>query len=180
MENIVGTMNFLEAAGSVVLGLVIIVTLLTRMVTGAWFPASINGFVQRHALYFIAGWTTASVVLSFWYSDVVGYVPCPLCWLARTMMFPLAVISIIAAWRRDNTVWPYMIGLSVVGMLITGYHHLYQVGIVAGTACQVLEGAGDCAKRYVFEFGFVTVPFMAFVLFAATALLAWIARDRQA
>jgi disulfide bond formation protein DsbB len=178
MEGYVATINYLLAAGTVLLGLLVCITLLTRVTTGVWFPPSVDAYVRKVVLYIIAAWGVFAVIMSFWYSDVVGFTPCPLCWLARTMMFPLAVVGIVAAWRNDRNAWPYMVALSSVGMLITGYHHLYQMGIVSGTACKALEGAGDCAQRFVFEFGFVTLPLMGFVMFSAIALLAWIGRTK--
>jgi disulfide bond formation protein DsbB len=178
MEGYVATITYLLAVGTVLLGLLILITLLTRLSTGAWFPPSVDGWVKKLSLHIIAGWTVLSVVLAFWYSEVVGFEPCPLCWLARTMMFPLAVIGVVAAWRNDRNAWPYLISLSAVGMLITGYHHLYQMNWISGAVCNALEGGGDCAKRYVFEFDFVTLPLMGFVLFMATALLAWIGRAK--
>jgi disulfide bond formation protein DsbB len=94
------------------------------------------------------------------------------------MMFPLAVIGVVAAWRKDQNAWPYLMSVAIVGMLITGYHHLYQMGTISGALCNAIEGGGDCLKRYVFEFGFVTMPLMGFALFAAIALLAWFTRKQ--
>lgn len=178
MEGYVATTNYLLAVGTVFLGLLVLITLLTRLTTGAWFPPSVDTYIRNSILRIIAAGGVFAVVMSFWYSEVVGFTPCPLCWLARTMMFPLAVIGVVAAWRNDRNAWPYMVSVSLVGMLITGYHHLYQMNIISGTACKALEGAGDCAKRLVFEFGFVTLPLMGFVLFVAIALLAWIGRAK--
>ena len=178
MEGYVATVTYLLAVGTVLLGLTMGITLLTRLVTGAWFPLSIRNMAHQGALGAAAGFAAIATVLSFWYSEVVGFEPCPLCWLARTMLFPLAVVTVVAAWRDDRSAWYYVVPLSLFGMLITGYHHLYQMGFVSGAACAALAGAGDCAVRYIFEFGFVTMPLMGFVLFAAIALLSWIGRTR--
>ena len=179
MEGYAATLTYLFAAGTVLLGLLMVVVCLTRVATGAWLPPSVDTLVRRMALPLIAMFGVFAVVASFWYSEVVGFEPCPLCWMARTMMFPLAVVGVVAAWRKDALAWPYLIALSVVGMLITGYHHLYQMGTISGTLCKAIEGGGDCLKRYVFEFGFVTLPLMGFVLFAAIALLAWLSRPKD-
>lgn len=35
--------------------------------------------------------------MSLWYSEVVGLPVRPLCWFARTMMYPLAVVLVVAS-----------------------------------------------------------------------------------
>lgn len=176
MEGYVATLTYLFAVGTVLLGLLVLMSVVTRLSTGVWLPASVEGTVRAWALRITAGFTVFGTLLSLFYSEVVGFTPCVLCWFARTMLFPLSVITLIAAWRNDTSVRPYVIVLSLVGMLITGYHHLYQMGFTSGTLCNALTGGGGCDKLYVLEFGFVTMPLMGFTLFAATALLAWLAR----
>lgn len=176
MEGYVATLTYLFAVGTVLLGLLVCSVVVTRLTMGVWLPASVDGVVRAWALHAVALLSTFGTILSLFYSEVVGFTPCVLCWLARTMLFPLSVITLIAAWRNDVTVRPYVLALSLVGMLITGYHHLYQMGFTSGALCNALEGGGGCDKLYVLEFGFVTMPFMGLTLFAATALLAWLMR----
>lgn len=170
------TLTYLFAVSTVLLGLIVFVTMLSRLSLGKWLPEQFAEHPRRYGLWVAAFLGLASVVSSLWYSEVVGFPPCPLCWFARTMLYPLAAILVVAAWRKDTAVWPYVLTLSSIGALITGYHHLYQVGFVKGTLCNVLAAGGDCAKRYVFEFGFVTLPLMGFVMFVTTALVVWLAR----
>lgn len=176
MEGYAASLTYLFAVGTVLGGVLMCVTVLTRLVTGVWLPASVDARVRSWSLWLVSAIALFAVIASLWYSDVLGFAPCPLCWFARTMMYPLAVIAPIAAWRKDQSAWAYILALSVTGMAITGYHHLYQMGIVSGTLCNAFEGGVSCAKRYVFEFGFVTMPLMAFISFAATALLGWLSR----
>jgi disulfide bond formation protein DsbB len=89
------------------------------------------------------------------------------------MMIPSAVLALVAYVRKDVHVWVYIFSLACIGMGITLYHHLYQIGVVAGTICTALVDGGDCAKRYVYEFDFVTLPWMGFTIFSVLAFLAW-------
>ena len=176
MEGYTATLTYLFAVGTVFLIVLLGLMVLGRLVTGRWLPVSIDTFVRGVALRIVAVLGVFGVVVSLWYSEVVGLAPCPLCWFARAMMFPIAVIALVAVWRRDAGVMPYTLALSLVGMTITGYHHLYQMGMISGTLCSALEGGGDCLKRYVFEFDMVTMPLMGFALFALVAILSWLGR----
>lgn len=178
MESFAPTLTYLFAVGTILLLLVVFVALMTRVATGRFVPPSVESIVQRFGLHVAAVFSVFGSLMSLYYSEVVGYAPCALCWLGRTMMYPLAVILVVALVRRERDVWPYGVALSVGGMLITGYHHLYQIGVVQGTLCNALKDGGDCARRYVYEFDMVTMPLMGFSLFAFVGLLLWVTRPR--
>ncbi len=112
----------------------------------------------------------AGIVLSLIYSELYGIVPCGLCWLARVFLYPQAVLFGIALWKKDAGVWLYSLGLSVLGAVITLYHHYLQIG---GTSVLPCPAAGnvDCAKRFIFEFGYVTFPLVAFSGFVLLIIL---------
>lgn len=168
------TLTYLFSLGIVALQAGVLGIVLYRLIYKEWVPKESRAVVQRFGLALAAALPVAALFLSLWYSDVVGIPVCPLCWFARTLMYPLAIILPIAAWRRDLGIVPYALTLSAVGAVITGYHHLYQMGLAPTGACDLLAGGGDCATRYVFEFGYVTMPLMGFTLFVVIGLILWI------
>jgi disulfide bond formation protein DsbB len=168
------TLTTFFAVVMIVLSGALVGVLIYRGLSGKWLPDVLVPMFDRYGLLLAAVLPVLAVPLSLWYSEVVGFTPCPLCWFGRTMMYPLAIILAIAAWRKDKRVYVYAFPLAMLGFLITGYQHLLQVGVVSGGLCDAL--GGDCAKRYVFEFGFVTLPYFGAVVFGVTALLLWIVR----
>ena len=46
---------------------------------------------------------------SLYYSMVAEFVPCELCWAQRICLYPLAIILLVAALRRDRKVWTYVV-----------------------------------------------------------------------
>ncbi len=166
----------LFAVGSIALLILIGGVLLYRFMFGVWIPEQWKLHVRAYGLRYASVLPVFSFFLSLWYSDVLGFAPCALCWFARTAMYPLALILLIAVWRKDNEVWVYALPLASIGVLVTGYNHLLQMGIVSLGVCGISQGV-SCATRYVFEFGFVTLPLFGFVAFLATALILWIIRD---
>jgi disulfide bond formation protein DsbB len=56
------------------------------------------------ALPLAAAVTTTCALGSLYFSEIVNYKPCIMCWFQRTMMYPLAVILIVAALTKDKKV----------------------------------------------------------------------------
>ena len=125
---------------------------------------------ERHPLAW--AWAVAAVATagSLYLSDVVGLVPCLLCWYQRIAMYPLVLVLGVGWWRGDAGAWRYALPLSTVGLAISVYHRALQ----ARPALEVVQcGTGPpCTGRYLNIFGFVTIPTMAGAAFLlVTALL---------
>jgi len=106
-------------------------------------------------------WIVAVVATagSLIYSEVVHFVPCRLCWFQRIAMYPLSIILLVGAIRREALVKYYALPLSVVGAVISIWHYLIQAfpSLESGS-CDL---ANPCSARYVEVFGFISIPFMA-------------------
>jgi len=103
--------------------------------------------------------------LTLFYSQVLGYEPCDLCWYQRIFLYPLVFMFAYAWFKKDRGVLPYALILSIVGFIIAFYHHLLQMGYDVMKPCSSAPFAVDCSTPSFIEFGFVTFPFMAIVLF---------------
>lgn len=108
---------------------------------------------------------------SLFYSEIVHYEPCKLCWFQRIFMYPQILLLGLALWKRDNRIFDYILWLSLIGMLIAGYHYLLQLGIVSGGFCGTVGYSVSCAQRFVMEYGYITIPMMAFTAFTLNFLL---------
>jgi disulfide bond formation protein DsbB len=98
------------------------------------------------------------------------------------MMYPLVLITLVGILTRDERLPNYVLPLSVVGLGLSTYHYLLQLGIIEHTGlCAV---GVPCNARYVNYFGFVTIPFMAgtaFAIITASMILArWAAAGAEA
>ncbi len=115
---------------------------------------------------------------SLWFSEVGDFVPCQLCWYQRIAMYPLVVVLGAATWRGDPDPRWRVLPFSVVGLLVSAYHYQLQLFPDQGSSCDV---TAPCTQRWVEEFGFVSIPFMALCGFAAvtTLVLAAGAADRD-
>lgn len=124
-----------------------------------------------YALPFAAAVAAAASLGSLYLSEVKGFVPCLLCWVQRGFMYPLAVL-LAAASVRPMKKWPAPVSLllSAAGALTALYHYGEQRGWVGGSD-QFCDAAAPCTFIWVEQFGFMTIPFMAFTGFLAVALL---------
>jgi disulfide bond formation protein DsbB len=117
---------------------------------------------------------------SLYFSELAKYVPCHLCWYQRIAMYPMAVILLVGAWRRDaRAAVQYAFVFPIVGALISIYHiYLEENPSAQPAGCKV--GGTPCATKWIDKFGYITIPMLALTAFAAILtllLLAWSRRD---
>jgi len=108
----------------------------------------------------VAGAATAGSLI---YSEYYLFEPCRLCWYQRIAMYPLVITLAIGWLGRDRAVVRYAVPPAVLGAGISIWH-LANQWILTGASCDV---GPSCAVRYVTEFGFITIPFMALSGFVA-------------
>ncbi|MBI4086727.1 disulfide bond formation protein B [Candidatus Kaiserbacteria bacterium] len=134
-------------------------------------------YLRRFGLWLVAATGAVSAILSLVYSEVYGFIPCGLCWVERGLLYSLTILSVTALWRyhkgaRDTAIADYGLVLAVIGALVSFYHHYGQM-TGGGLICPSSGLGADCARRLVFEFGYITLPLMsfsAFVFFIAVFL----------
>ncbi len=123
--------------------------------------------------------TASGTALSLFYSEVLGFAPCGLCWFQRIFLYPQVLLFVLAIWKKDRGVALYSIALSIAGGIVALYQHYLQMGGTSVVPCPVVATqASDCAQRFLFEFGYMTFPFMTFTLFAFLIVVMLFVRDR--
>jgi disulfide bond formation protein DsbB len=146
------------AMGAVVVNVATVV-----LVVDLFRPVAAVDAVRRHALSLAAAMAVLATAGSLYYSEVAGYPPCVLCWYQRIAMYPLVIVLGVAAWRRDRAVWRTGLPIVAIGAAISTYHVLIErVPSLATESCQVDV---PCTVRWVWELGFVSIPFMALTAF---------------
>lgn len=147
----------------------------TAMVVAAAVPAG-RRFLAPAALwlaFLVAAYATAG---SLYFSEVAHYKPCLLCWYQRIGMYPLSIVLLAGALRRDADVRFYAIPIAAVALPISIYHYLIErVPSLDTGAC---DPTSPCSLVWFEEFGFVTLPLMAAVGFVTVIALTLIARPR--
>ena len=110
-------------------------------------------------------WLVALVTTlgSLYFSEVAHFTPCKLCWIQRIAIYPLSVTLLVAALRRDRNVAWYVVPVAAIGAGFAVYHtQLQAYPSQHSSFCTTTE---PCTVRYVWELGFVSLPFMALSAF---------------
>lgn len=125
-------------------------------------------FIAKNGMFFAFIASLAATAGSLYYSQIVGFTPCELCWFQRIFMYPLVILLGLALIRRDYSIIDYALSISIIGFLTSLYHnYIYYYNGGLNALCQLAGiNAVSCAKRYIFEFGYITIPLMALTAFA--------------
>jgi disulfide bond formation protein DsbB len=118
------------------------------------------GASSRH-IALLAAWIATSGSLFF--SEVLGWRPCVLCWYQRILMYPLAVLLAIGIIRRDRALSAYVLPFSIAGIGVSLYHYLLiKTDWLSPPACALDV---PCNVDYLNIFGFINIPFLALTAF---------------
>ena len=105
---------------------------------------------------------------SLFFSEIMNFIPCSLCWYQRIFMYPLVIIFLIALLYPDDKVFKYAFTLGFIGWLISVYHNLLMFKIIPEKLSPCVQGI-PCSVDYLNWLGFITIPLLSF--FAYTIIL---------
>ena len=110
---------------------------------------------------YLAGFVVALVATSgsLYYSEVLGFPPCRLCWYQRVLMYPQMALFAVGAWREGRDLLYASLPLTVLGVGVAAFHSYYQVALSG--SCGVIS----CATVYVRLFGVFSIPNQSLVAF---------------
>ncbi|MEQ1787989.1 MAG: disulfide bond formation protein B [Acidimicrobiales bacterium] len=155
--------------------LLLVVVLVVRVAAPAQL-ARLRGAVAGAGPALGGGVAVLATAGSLWFSEVAHFPPCELCWYQRIAMYPLAVILVMAAVRRDAGIRPYGIALAGIGLAVSAWHNFIETFPERGAgAC---DPTNPCTIRWVEGLGFWTIPRMAALSF--TLILVALLLDRPA
>jgi disulfide bond formation protein DsbB len=154
-----------------------VATLVGGLVTGgalmletraAWAQSWLD-HVRASGLWIMCAITTGAMVGSLYFSEHVGYAPCKLCWYQRIAMYSIAIISFVAALRRDKNIAVYSLVLACLGLAVSTYHYLLEwFPQLESNVCSLDV---PCTTVWFRELGFVTLCFIAASTFIAVVTI---------
>lgn len=127
-------------------------------------------FIRLYGLFL--AWLVSIVAVggSLYFSEILGYEPCSLCWYQRIFMYPQIILLGIMAYRDDKKMIGYVIPLNVIGLLIAAYHYGKQK-IPALSEILPCRVGVPCEQDYINWLGFITIPFLALIAFILILVL---------
>lgn len=128
----------------------------------------LRGFYREISLIFV----TAATSGSLYFSQVIGWEPCLMCWYQRILMYPLVLIFGVALILKKTDVEDYALPIALMGSGLSFYHYLVQrVEQFQSAGCSVTQIS--CETQYTYYFDYITIPMMAFTVFLTVAVLNW-------
>ena len=120
--------------------------------------------VGRNAHYL--AWAQACIATfgSLYFSEVMLFPPCTLCWYQRILMYPLTLVLAVGILRRDPGLHQYVLPLSGLGLAIALYHNLLYFKIIPENIQPCTVGI-PCTTVQIEWFGFITIPLMSLTAF---------------
>jgi len=107
---------------------------------------------------------------SLFFSEVMQFVPCSMCWYQRIFMYPLVLIFLVNTLYPDNKVFKYAMPIVVVGLLFAIYHNLLMFGIIPESVVPCVQGV-PCSTEYINWLGFITIPFLSLSAYSIIFIL---------
>jgi len=122
--------------------------------------------------YIFTAWVLAAVASggSFFFSEVMEFLPCSLCWYQRIFMYPLVLIFLVGSFPVNRSVFNYSMPLIICGWLIALYHNFLHWGIIPESASPCIQGA-PCTAIWIDWLGFITIPLLSLTAFTLLGII---------
>lgn len=143
------------------------------------FPKVVLELLRTYGLWLAFAVAVACLFLSLLLAYGIGIPTCEYCWWQRIAMYGVIPVLGVAAWRNDRDVWRYTLPLLSFGFVVALAHHYLQMRPGGFIPCPAQPGAVSCATRYVFEYGYITLPMFALTGFTLMIIFVMMARKKH-
>jgi len=137
-----------------------------------------KAYISNWTIIFIC-WIIASVSTlgSLFFSEIMDFPPCALCWYQRIFMFPLVLILLVGLFPFDKSIIKYALPIVLVGWGFAFYHFLLYSGFIPESLQPCSQGV-SCSETYLDLFGFLTIPMLSLISFSSIMILLFILKRR--
>lgn len=125
-------------------------------------------------------WIVATIATlgSLFFSEVMEFAPCSLCWYQRIFMYPLVVILLVGLFPVEKNVFKYSVPFVMLGWFTALYHNLLHYEIISEAMTPCSQGI-PCSTKYIEIFGFLTIPMLSFIAFSIILALLFLFFKRK-
>jgi disulfide bond formation protein DsbB len=127
---------------------------------------AVRAWLEGYELWLVVLVSSIATGGSLFFSEIAGFIPCELCWYQRICMYPLTVVTLLAALANDRRAARYLLPLPLAGAGVSVYHLLVENHVVAQAHACLISAPGGCATKWINEFGYMTIPTLALTAFA--------------
>ncbi len=124
----------------------------------------IQHWLKENVLYIAWFQAIVAVIGSLYFSEILKYPPCELCWWQRIAIYPLVAILIVGIIKKDKNLAWYVLPLTIFGLGVSIFHNLVYFNIIPETFAPCINGI-SCTTKYFEFFGFISIPFLSMLAF---------------
>lgn len=108
----------------------------------------------------------AATLGALFIGEVLGQMPCTLCWYQRIAMFPLVSILGLSLWRGDAMARLYGLPLVLAGLALAAWHSGLYAGLLPAPIVPCTENGPSCSGPAQVILG-LPIPYLSLAAFAA-------------
>ncbi len=123
---------------------------------------------RQMAAFLIALTATLSALFI---GEILGRMPCTLCWYQRIAMFPLVAVLGVALWSGDPRGRIYALPLALTGLAVASWHSGLYAGLIPEPILPCTQAGPSCTDRSAQTILGLPIPFLSCVAFSAITLL---------
>jgi disulfide bond formation protein DsbB len=129
-----------------------------------------NGFIATYrsegALAVAFAIALVATLAALFIGEVLGQMPCTLCWYQRIAMFPLVPLLGLAVLRADTGVRIYALPLALAGLALALWHSALYAGLIAASIVPCTASGPSCTDQGQVVLG-LPLPYLSTIAFAA-------------
>ena len=128
--------------------------------------------MNSSSTYIFLSFIVASIATlgSLFFSEVMEFIPCSMCWYQRIFMYPLVIIFLVNMLYPDDKIVKYAMPIVIVGWVFSVYHNLLMFKIIPESIVPCVQGV-PCSTEYINWLGFITIPFLSLVSYSIILVL---------
>lgn len=123
--------------------------------------------LSRDDLVVMAAFLTAlaATLGALFIGEVLGQMPCTLCWYQRIAMFPLVPTLGLSLWRGDSMARAYALPLVLAGLVLAGWHTGLYLGLIPEAVAPCTKDGPSCSGPAQMILG-LPIPYLSLAAFA--------------
>lgn len=124
--------------------------------------------IDANWLVLFGAWlvVSAATLGSLFFSEIMDFAPCSLCWYQRIFMYPLVIVLAVGLLPLDRQVVRFGLPLAIGGWLFALFHTLLYEGVIPESASPCSMGV-SCSEEYIELLGFLSIPLLSLLAFTA-------------
>ncbi len=107
--------------------------------------------------------SVAAIFGSLFFSEVMKFPPCDLCWYQRILLYPVALIVLTGLFWESGDTNRFVMPFAWLGLAVAVYHNLVYYKVI-----QIIVPCSEtapCTAQQLNYLGFITIPLLSLVAF---------------